>query len=110
MPLVGVESCVYRILGSGILRTAFITSVYVRGKAVFLCPSIVTGPPLFYVPQLLQVRRCSMSLSCYRSDVVLCPSVVTAPSLFYVPPLLQVRRCCAYDRAVLVLCMPIAGY
>ena len=73
VPLVGVEWCVYRILGTGILVLRSLLP-YICEKRLFFCPSVITGPPLFYVPQLLQVRRC------------------------------------AYDRAVLVLCMPVVGY
>ena len=61
--LVGIEWCVYRILGSGILVL------------------------LSLLPYICEERL-----------------------FFYVPQLLQVCHCCAYDQAVLVLCMPVAGY
>jgi len=79
VPLVGVEWCVYRILGTGIL--------VLRSLLPYICEERL----FFYVPQLLQVHRCSMSLSCYRSAVVV---RMTGLSLFCVC-LLPVIDCLA---------------
>jgi len=57
VPLVGVEWYVYRILVPVFSYCVHYFRIYVRKGC-------------FSVPQLLQVHRCSMSLSCYRSAVV----------------------------------------